>query len=502
MEAKSKLINIVFSLLLILYFSSFFIVKINPTNSDVGRHIKNGEVLLTQGIIPHTNFYSYTEPDFTVIMHHWLSGVLYYIVYFFSGFNGLTYFNALLFGLYIFAVYKASQRYASSHIAFFSVLMMLPFLTSRKEVRPEVFSYVFVMLYFILLDNYRLGKVTLKRLLLLTIPIQVFWVNLHIFFILGIFLPGLFALNELLFNRKSKSYYQYIYVSAALFLVSFLNPSFAAGALEPFNIFKEFAFTVVELSPMLHLQKVLPDFVFICVEVYAGILLLLTCIVIYKKKLSRYFILLVLNYCFLVLSFKAIRGIPLLGLFSAPFLAMFINDFLPREKTVFNIFNIIMTVVSLEALTLSNVGVGLYPGVLDSANFYKQNNLKGPIFNNFDIGSYLIFNFYGKEPVFVDNRPEAYSAAFFNDLYKPMQHDKAKWLAALEEYQFNVIYFNKNDISLRGRTFLTTRSKDPDWVTVYIDQYAIIMVRNNAQNRDLIDKYALYDVYVPSIPLE
>jgi hypothetical protein len=55
-------------------------------------------------------------------------------------------------------------------------------------------------------------------------------------------------------------------------------------------------------------------------------------------------------------------------------------------------------------------------------------NLKGPIFNNFDIGSYLIFRLYNKSlpagrQVFVDGRPEAYPASFFQITYILMQQD-------------------------------------------------------------------------------
>jgi len=55
--------------------------------------------------------------------------------------------------------------------------------------------------------------------------------------------------------------------------------------------------------------------------------------------------------------------------------------------------------------------------------FFKENNLQGPIFNNYDIGGYLIFNLFPQEKVFVDNRPETYSSEFFQEDYIPMQED-------------------------------------------------------------------------------
>jgi len=41
----------------------------------LGRHIKNGELVLNGDFgILKSNFYSYTEPDFPVINHHWGGG--------------------------------------------------------------------------------------------------------------------------------------------------------------------------------------------------------------------------------------------------------------------------------------------------------------------------------------------------------------------------------------------------------------------------------------------
>ena len=56
---------------------------------------------------------------------------------------------------------------------------------------------------------------------------------------------------------------------------------------------------------------------------------------------------------------------------------------------------------------------GLARGVQGSAKFFQNEGLKGPVFNNFDVGSYLIFYLFPEERPFVDNRPEAYPVEFF-----------------------------------------------------------------------------------------
>jgi hypothetical protein len=59
-------------------------------------------------------------------------------------------------------------------------------------------------------------------------------------------------------------------------------------------------------------------------------------------------------------------------------------------------------------------------GLIDcnkSAEFIKGNKVEGPYFNNYDIGGYFIFHLFPTYKPFVDNRPEAYSVDFFNEIF-------------------------------------------------------------------------------------
>jgi hypothetical protein len=87
--------NFVFYILFVLVIIFYILLlakEINLTNSDLGRHLKNGEIILTKKFIPKTNLYSYTFPDFPFYNHHWLSGVVFYVVCKMFGFSGLSVF--------------------------------------------------------------------------------------------------------------------------------------------------------------------------------------------------------------------------------------------------------------------------------------------------------------------------------------------------------------------------------------------------------------------------
>ena len=57
-------------------------VPINLTTADIGRHIKNGELVLSgNSAVLHKNFYSFSYPDYPFINHHWFFGVISYVIY-------------------------------------------------------------------------------------------------------------------------------------------------------------------------------------------------------------------------------------------------------------------------------------------------------------------------------------------------------------------------------------------------------------------------------------
>jgi hypothetical protein len=128
---------------------------------------------------------------------------------------------------------------------------------------------------------------------------------------------------------------------------------------------------------------------------------------------------------------------------------------------------------------LAKTGLGQVSGGNRLMDYYQENDLHGPIFNNFDIGSYLIYRLYPKDKVFVDGRPEAYPAAFFTDTYIPMQYDQSKWDEAMKKYHFQTIIISHTDATPWGRAFLQRIIKDPQWNLVYFDDWGMILVNTD-----------------------
>ena len=168
-------------------------VPINLTAVDIGRHIKNRELVLKgSSQVLYKNFYSFTYPDYHFINHHWFFGVISYVIFRLSGFDGLSIFYIILLALTFLLSFDAARRYSDFNLGLFFSVAGLLLLSSRPEIRPEGFSVFFVALDFWLLQSFLQHRISGRALLIVIPLIQVLWVNTHIFFFMGPVLAGLF----------------------------------------------------------------------------------------------------------------------------------------------------------------------------------------------------------------------------------------------------------------------------------------------------------------------
>ena len=84
--------------LILAFYGSLLLHKIDlPAADDLPRHIQNGATLLHGNTdILHKNVYAYTEGEYPFTNHHWLSGVIFYVLQRLVGFDGLVVFKAEL----------------------------------------------------------------------------------------------------------------------------------------------------------------------------------------------------------------------------------------------------------------------------------------------------------------------------------------------------------------------------------------------------------------------
>ncbi|MFA5926142.1 MAG: hypothetical protein WC831_04360 [Parcubacteria group bacterium] len=513
-------IKISIFLILLIWLGVFMANKVDLATADLGRHLENGKWLVgnhfnlfEKNSPVHENFYSYTNSDFPVVNHHWGSGVLFYFIYKLFGFTGLSLFY-IIFSLAIFAMFFQIARQKSNFTAAALLsLLLIPLMAERGEIRPEIFSYFFAGVFFWALLSWQEKKLATSRLFALPI-LMILWVNLHVYFFAGLFIIGVFWLSgigQLIFSKLSdeefsekargvKSLTIVLFLSA---LGSLINPFGIKGLLYPFQIFKNYGYTIVENKSVSFVESYgIVNSNFFLIKVVL-IFLLLSFVLLFfadRKKIS--FSSLVFAVFFGTMGWLAIRNLTLLGFFALPVLAENISGiFSLKEKernpaqedglSVLYIFIFVFAaIVSYQFISLHSTdrGIGLLPENEKAAEFFRKENIKGPVFNNYDIGGYLIWNLYPQEKVFVDNRPEAYPDSFFSEVYKPMQDDPAVFEKIDKEYDFNAIFFYRNDITPWGVNFQKAISKNSQWKKAYEDDFASIYIKRDGNNKPLIEQ--------------
>jgi len=499
-------------ILILTFYASLLLHKIDlPAADDLPRHIQNGAMLL-QG---HTdilfkNVYAYTEGEYPVVNHHWLSGVVFYALQQLVGFDGLVLFKALLllaaFCLSFAVALKKADFWLVAVLAIPSILV----LRERTELRPEIFSYFFIAVFLYLLTD--LEEHPEHKRIFWLVPLQMLWVNLHVFSSIGIALVAGFLLEKLQRRILVK---KLSLLLLGVVVATLINP-YGIRIFYIFywsiNAYKNFVVGTLEeysVSDFLRFSTPAED---ISVAVFRplALLMLLSFIPALRKKPIFYFL---AGVSTIVVGFSRLRGFAFFGMMALPIISANLNDTyiwvreeikkrwassarvaaaLLQAGLVVCLGYLIVIAVQARISKYKEFGIGLTSFSANSGAFLKDNNIRGPIFNDPDIGSYLIGSVYPQERVFVDNRfADAYSASFFTDIYLPLLSDESKWQEAQRRYGFNTIVVYLYDQTDNFRDFIRRRIYDREWSFVYLDPYALILLRNTPENSDTIQKFAI-----------
>ncbi|MDD5281234.1 MAG: hypothetical protein PHF69_00835 [Candidatus Omnitrophica bacterium] len=508
-------------LFLLYTYSCSIVRKINLTVTDLGRHLKNGELFIHNFSIPAGNLYSYTCPDYPFINHHWGSGVIFYLIKTFSGFNGLSIFIILISIATLFLFFHVAWKYSSFEIAALVAVIAIPTMASRFRIRPEVFSYFFCALFFWILYNWKNKRIKHNFLILLPI-LEILWGNLHIYFFIGIILIGIFLLDCLIafFIHKSKETRVFLKQISVVFIFSIiatlLNPATVKGALYPFKILVNFGIDTFDLQSVYQLRKVIamtqfdfpPLFYFSLIFNLFLLSWVFVLIKLIKRKAPFPFIRLALSIIFSFMALTAVRNFAIFGYFALPIIAINLRSCIKKDIDNLLGYLIVFLLVILIFFCLflakpqfwpdkRTFGIGLEKGTTDAINLFQNEKIQGPVFNNFDTGGYLTYYLYPQQRVFIDNRPEAYPLDLKNT-YLACQKDDTQWERLRSAYNFNVIFFSPHVNTPWGQSFLLRRLLDPLWAPVYVDDYFIIFLRRKGPNQGTIEKYELpKDIFFP-----
>lgn len=478
-----RLKSIFIGLLLFFVFSFIFHTDLS-FDQDLGRHIKLGEIILENREVPKTNLFSYTHPEYPFINHHFLFEVYVFLGQRYLGIEGLLFIKILIL---LITCYLSFITFKKPYLPILLPLgyIFLHTLRDRTELRPEIFSFLFTALSLYILQRWR---DTRSKIIFLLPLIQLVWVNTHIYFILGFALQGIYLLQVI--KDKNLSGFKVLSgVISASFILSLVNPNGVQAILYPLLIFGNYGYSIQENQTIFFLESIgFSSSTFLWVKTSWVLVLISLYIGWVRKKITLISFLLTLMG--LVLSYLHVRSFPYLIFISLP--AVLVH--LQVER--FNKFTKILTILAVIFIFIESMfylsgdyyrlnfkgvspGLGSKAQIESGAKFLVEKNLPQPIFNNFDIGSYISYVGFPRYKVFVDGRPEAYPKEFFTEEYIPIQYEYEKFKEYQKKYNFQTIIFSHTDQTPWAKSFLKQISKDKAWSMAYLDSFTVIFTKTS-----------------------
>ncbi len=470
--------------------------------SDSFYHLKVGELIWQTGEMPHSDVFSYTASGSFWVPHEWLAELIFYGVWSVSGFWGLIGFCSLLASIAFFLIYRMMLERGVNHYLGSLLLFALGYFALELWVpRPQTFAYLSFVFLIYCLERYR-AKRELKYLCLVVGTIW-FWANTNASFILGIVVLGWYFISSFVSRRyslednlgstpRSRNIFLALVASVAL---SLLNPSGYHIWLYSWYIAPTVkALDVFEWRPIWRYFYEFETKVFLVELAVSAVLLLWY---MGWRRGSRDWTLLGLVFGISILPFLSIRHVGFWPLAAILPLSISISGLLSGIMESANQKKIVL-VVGIVGLAMLAGRILAWPKLYFdpnyvpsfAADFIEQNNVKGPFFNLYNEGGYLIWRFWPKEKVFIDGRSEVYTLPVLEEL-SAIYHSKPGSEKLIDEkYKINYFILSYRGASERVVGLVRTLI-NRNWPMVYWDDAVLVFIRPSEENMPVINKYAI-----------
>jgi hypothetical protein len=145
-----------------------------PSDPDLGWHLKYGEYFWQNGSVLRNNTFSSMMPDFHWANTSWLTDIIGYPIFHFFGFFGLAVASALIVTLTFFSFAKAFRLSLWQQTVVFPFVLYLEEPVNSISFRGQQIALLFVGVLFYLISRYEKRP----KLLWLTIPLLSIWADI------------------------------------------------------------------------------------------------------------------------------------------------------------------------------------------------------------------------------------------------------------------------------------------------------------------------------------
>ena len=500
---------------------------------DLGWQLATGRYLVEHHQIPRIELFSYTAQG-----REWIyppfSGAIFYLLYLFGGYSALSWLNAVACAATVAFLIASGGRLVTA-----LAIVAVPAIAFRTIPRAELFTTVlFAAVLSIVWRNYR-GKPA--RLWVLP-GIFFLWANLHLGFISGLGLLGagvFFGFCDMLFaDRRAAALSRmkrFVPWIAASFAATFANPwgwrlyeaIYRQNKVMQIHTALIGEWTAVHFNSLALRQALNARDPASADWWLLGAAVLAILLAIWKKQIGPAIVLAAgmylaiehirLQTLFAILA--VVIGGNLLSELGTQFAAsrkaasqtpeetssnVSANALSPRLAyllcAVFIVFvglritDLVTDRYYLDAGQITLFGTGpswWYPE--RAAAFLKREALPGNVFHDYGLGGYLAWRIGPRYLDFVDGRYIPFGNDLFSEqrLLASLGPDTPEWQRAADRWGINAAIFSVARYAGLGTFALQDFCASKTWRPVYLDDVAIIFVRNRAENSALISRLGI-----------
>lgn len=441
-------------------------------DGDFYWHTVVGRTIVDTHTIPTNAIFSFVEITKKWINHEWLADGIFGYIEKQIGLKGVALFAILLLSLTFAIGFNYVSRIRKQNI-WFSLLSLAAcayIMIPRVSGRPYVFSFLFFIILFILLENFMREK---SNKIFYFIPIQVIWANLHGSFVSAILIMGIYLIELLLNSKKDWARIKKLIL---IISISLLVPIFNPFGIELFRSIIGYFDGHIETIIQNTGEFKSPDFHAQYIGFYNVVLMGIFIIAALTRKIQIRYVLILAFWQYQSLKYG--RFIFKYDIFALMIYPIILTQFytesiknsvdtimkrLKISKGVAEINRIMEALVQLKSLhifpVITVIAVFAFANQIvqydktlipEEIKSYIRANKEIRIFpSDVRYGGELIYLSYPNSITFIDGRTEMYGPEHFNEFLKVTKMSKG-WMEIINKHDINYILAKESSIINRG----------------------------------------------------
>lgn len=472
---------------------AILIVAVAPRlDTDFWWHLKDGQYIALNHVIPSHDFMSYTFRGHSWTDHEWLAELGLYGLFRLGGLWGPIVFFALIICTTFGLVYlQIVRRGVNQILALFVVAAAYMASSASWGPRIQMMTLFFLSLYALALHAFVTSG---NRRLLVVFPVlMLLWTNIHGGFVLGLAVLAITCVGELL-NRlthhddalSADGIKALAIAFAATFAVTIVNPNGFRQLLYPLTFILPNAYTNLiqeSASPNFHMP--------VMMVFEAMLLLLIAALMIGRQRPNWTHLLIIL--AFTHLAFSQVRNVALWSVVVSPFLALYLQQALPALREQFPQLTYRRRPVAGRMASILNavlLVLVLLVYVVEATHFINAKSLKQAerdnyptgaiaymrahplpqrhVFVSYGWGGYLLWNLFPAYRDYMDSRADTLYNNKILHGYLDMYSASPTWKSQLK-------HFGVQDVLVeRNAPLAQVLAQDKSWHLRYHDNESVL----------------------------